>query len=83
MMKSTCANKVHWLGNRSLSNITITHTPGFVTKLDEEERAIEGMANKLKNEIKYIHALCCCIQSHSSKSVLQTFKGYIEMLYMI
>ena len=56
MMKSPCADKGHWLSNTSLSNITIIDTPGFPKKGKEEQRAIDVLVNKLKNEIKYIHA---------------------------
>ena len=57
MTKSPCADKGHWLSNTSLSNITIIDTPGFPKKGKEEQRAIDVLVNKLKNEIKYIPTL--------------------------
>ena len=36
--------------------MTIIDTPGFPKKGKEEQRAINVLVNKLKNEIKYIHA---------------------------
>ena len=55
--KKTCPDQGPWLGDSTNEEFTVIDTPGLSNALDEEdEEAIDGLIDVLKDDIKFVHA---------------------------
>ena len=82
--KETCADQGNWLGNSSIrQRVTVIDTPGFGDKLVEEERTIEKLVTKLRDEIKHVHVFIIAFKQGDNRmtNALRSMISLFEKMF--
>jgi len=77
-----CEMQGPFLGDPTKGNITVVDTPGLGMDLEEDSSTAKKIVQKLKNEIKYVHAFVMIYKKDANRGLngrLTVLQHYIDM----